>query len=264
MNDQHGRAGRASTAAFLLAAAVACAGVLFTAPPGSSVQLFASPPFVPANGGVSTITAIITEPAGTPVADGTVMLCFSDIGRVDPRGKTKDGIARVNFVSDSRSGIATITCLSGGAAPAAPTTTTPSGTGATAPVSGEGAGTVTVTVGNALVTAIRLRADPPRITISNSTHVFALVVGPNGNPIANVPVYFSVLPDTAPASPAPTPGGNGTEFFDVTGPVFTNNNGEAENVMRTRRQTAGTAMVRASAPGPMGFVDSPPLGIPIL
>jgi hypothetical protein len=223
------------------------------------VQLFASPPFVPANGGVSTITAIITEPAGTPVADGTVMLCFSDIGHVDPQGKTKNGIARVNFVSDSRSGIATITCLSGGAAPAPVASASPGGGGGggTGGTSGTGADTVLVGVGNALVTALRLRADPPRITISNSTHVFALVVGLFGNPLPNVPVYFSIVPPSAGSDP-------GTEFFDVTGPVFTNNNGEAENVMRTRRQTAGTAQVKASAPGPMGFVDSDPLLIPIL
>ena len=54
------------------------------------------------------------------------------------------------------------------------------------------------------------------------------------------------------------------EFFDITGPVFTNNNGVAENVMRTRRETAGTARVRASAPGPSGIVRSDPIGIPIL
>jgi hypothetical protein len=260
VSDQRGRLRRAGTAAALLAALAACAGVLFTAPPGSSMRLLASPPFVPANGGVSIITAILTEPAGTPVADGTIMLCFSDIGHVDPQGKTKNGIARVNFVSDSRSGIATITCLSGGEAPTPIASASPGtggGGGGGGGTSGNGAGTVTVTVGNALVTAVRLRADPPRITISNSTHVFALVVGPNGNPLANVPVYFSIVPPSAGVDP-------GTEFFDVTGPVFTNNNGEAENVMRTRRQTAGTAQVKASAPGPMGFVDSDPLLIPIL
>ena len=34
--------------------------------------------------------------------------------------------------------------------------------------------------------------------------------------------------------------------------------------MRTRRETQGTAQVRAKAPGANGFVFSQPLGIPIL
>jgi hypothetical protein len=271
-------------AAALLAAAAACAGVLFTAPPGSSITLISNPPFVASNGGVSVITAIVVEPNGTPVSDGTVVLFFTDIGTIDRQGKTKDGIARVNFVADSRSGVATIRALSGGPAPAASAAPSPAPTNppTTPPPGGGGGGTgdatTTVTVGNVRITAIRLRADPPRITTSNSTHVFALVVDANGNPIPNVPVYFEVILDAAaptpspspspssspPFSPTPPPAGRGTEFFDVSGPVFTNNNGEAENVLRTRRETAGVAQVRASAPGPNGFVDSPPLGIPIL
>jgi hypothetical protein len=257
-----------AAAVAVLASVAACAGVLFTAPPGSSVQVLANPRFVPAEGGVSNILAIVTEPAGTPVSDGTIVLFFTDIGRIEPQAKTRDGIARASFVSDSRSGIATVTAISGGAAPAPTTPTTTLAPGTTPPPStgttGEGAGSITITVGNANVVALSLRADPPRITVSNSTHVFARVVGANGNPIANVPVQFEVLPDNAPASPPPLTGGLGTEFFDVTGPVFTNNNGEAENVMRTRRETAGVAQVRAFAPGPTGFVFSQPLGIPIL
>ena len=92
-------------AAGLLAAMAACAGVLFTAPPGSSISLIASPPFVASDGGVSVITAIVIEPAGTTVADGTVVLFFTDIGSIEPQGKTRNGIARVNFTSDSRSGV---------------------------------------------------------------------------------------------------------------------------------------------------------------
>ena len=97
-----------------------------------------------------------------------------------------------------------------------------------------------------------VRADPPRITVSNSTHVFARVIDESGNGIPNVPVQFVVVDNPA------------TEFFDVPGPVFTNNSGEAENVMRTRRQTTGNAQVRASAIGPGVVVTSDPLVIPIL
>ena len=54
-----------------------------------------------------------------------------------------------------------------------------------------------------------------------------------------MPVFFDIVADRNP----------GTEFFDVQGPVFTNQSGEAENVMRTRREAAGTAVVRARAIG---------------
>ncbi len=242
---------RLAVAVGLVVALSACAGVLFTAPPGSTCSLNANPPFVASDGGVSAITALVIEPAGTTVSDGTVLLFFTDIGFIDPQGKTRDGIARVNFTSDSRSGVAHISAICGGAAP----TTTASPGASPAPgggVSGTGSASTTVTVGNVRVKAVCcVRADPPRITVSNSTHVFARVIDENGNGIPNVPVFFDVVTDKA------------TEFFDVQGPVFTNQSGEAENVMRTKRDTAGNAQVRASAIGAGVTVTSDPLIIPI-
>jgi hypothetical protein len=47
--------------------------VSMLAPPGSTLGLNANPGCIAANGDVSLITAIVTEPAGTPVADGTVV-----------------------------------------------------------------------------------------------------------------------------------------------------------------------------------------------
>src|SRR5262245_28971373 len=87
--------------------------------PGSEISLIANPEFIVANGGVSVITAIVTEPAGTFVPDGSVVLFFTNLGRIDPQGKTVNGVARVNLIADSRSGRATVTAFaSGGAAPA--------------------------------------------------------------------------------------------------------------------------------------------------
>jgi hypothetical protein len=112
---------------------------------------------------------------------------------------------------------------------------------------------VDVTIGNALVRTVSLRAVPSRITISNSTHVIATVLDLNGNPVANVPVFFEVLADPS------------TEFFDNAGaPIHTDNNGEAEDVLRTRRLVQGRITVRAVAPGASGFVPSPPLIIEVL
>jgi len=243
----------------LIGALAGCAGVLFTAPPGSTCSLIANPPFVSSDGAISNITALVLEPAGTTVSDGTIILFFTDIGSIDRQAKTKDGLAHVNFTSDSRSGVAHISAVCGGAAPAAAPSTSPSAS--PPPVTpggggGSGSATINVTVGNVRVKAVvGVRADPPRITNSNSTHVFARVIDENGNGIANVPVFFEIA-----TSPDP-----GTEFFDVTGPVFTNNSGEAENVMRTRRETAGSALVRVRAIGAgVAVVSDPPLSIPIL
>lgn len=260
---------------------LSCGGAYLTAPPGSTLTLVANPAFIASHGGVSELTAIVTEPAGTDVPDGTVVLWSTTLGHVDRETRTRRGIARNRLVSDSRSGIATVVAASG--ADALPPTTTPTTTTTTTtitsptttsptttlaalrPISAattggssllageQNADVVEVTIGNALVRNIRLRAVPSRITISNSTHVIATVLDEFGNPVANVPVFFEVVSDPE------------TEFFDSSGAaVHTNNNGEAEDVLRTRRTLTGAIVVRAAAAGPGGFVTSPPLTIEVL
>jgi len=222
------------SAAALAAVVMSCGeGAYLTAPPDSFIDVSANPSFVAAHGGVSEITAFVVEPAGTYVADGTVVRWTTDLGRIDPETRTRRGVATARFVSDARSGIATIRAFSGSVA----------------------AQEFSITVGNARVAAIRLRAVPSRITNSNSAQIIATVVDVNGNPVANVPVTFRVVDNPA------------TEFLDSQGaPVFTDNNGEAQDVLRTRRNTVGVAEVQATAPnGAGGFVQSPdPLRIPIL
>jgi hypothetical protein len=229
MRPPFGRASAVALTAFLLS----CQGAYLTAPPDSTIAVSANPDFVAAHGGFSDITAYVIEPAGTYVSDGTVVRWTTDLGRIDAETRTRRGVATARFVADSRSGTATIRAFSG-------TVTSDD---------------IVITVGNARVAAIRLRAVPSRITNSNSTHVIATVVDDNGNPVANVPVSFEVIDDPA------------TEFFDSSGaPIHTNNNGEAEDVMRTRRNTPGVAEVQARAPnGAGGFVlADDPLRIPIL
>jgi hypothetical protein len=249
-----GRPFRLAVAATLLVALAACAGVLFTAPPGSSCSMIANPPFVASDGGVSVITTLVIEPAGTTVSDGTVVLFFTDIGLIDPQGKTRDGIARVNFTSDSRSGVAHISAICGGAGPTVTPSTSPSASPVTTSGGGGGSGSAstTVSVGNVRVKAVvGIRADPPRITTSNSTHVFARAIDENGNGIPNAVMFFEVVTDPA------------TERFEVTGPVFTNQSGEAEDVLRTNRELAGNATVRASAIGAGAMVVSETLTVAI-
>lgn len=232
--------GRAALAAAVLAATsvlITCSGVDFTAPPGSHLQLIANPEFIDAHGGISVITAIVTEPAGTPVADGTVIYFFSNLGSVDREGKTRDGVARVNLVADSRSGKATVTAISGGPA----TSASPSSSGST----GGNSDTVEITIGNLRVKQIFVYAEPPRITDSRSTHVSALVFDEWGNPVSNAPVLFQIVVEA-------------TEYMDDPGPIFTDNNGRAESVMRTKRERGkgGTATVEALVATTSGFLSN--------
>jgi hypothetical protein len=227
-----------------------CNQAIMTAPAGSTITLFANPTFIAASGGVSVISALVIEPAGTPVADGTVIQFFTNLGRIPEQGTTNDGVCRVNLVSDSRSGSAVVTAVSGG--PAAPA---PAPTGSPSPGTGSGSGSssanVTVIIGNTNANRVFVTANPSRITVSNSTHITATVVDEAGNPVANVPVIFEVVDDPA------------TEFMDSQGrPIFTDNNGQAEDVMRTRRETAGVATVRATVPLPGEIFDE--VLVPIL
>ena len=64
-----------------------CSQAILVAPLGSTLQLFANPLFIPAAGGASVVTAVLTEPAGTPVPDGTVVQFFTALGRIDEQVK---------------------------------------------------------------------------------------------------------------------------------------------------------------------------------
>ena len=159
-----------------LLAAIALAGceeAPLTAPNGSTIFLQANPTFVIANGGRSVVTAVVTEPAGTLVPDGTEVNFFTTLGRIDLVGKTVRGIASVNFISDSRSGRATVTAMSGGA------------TGGTNP-------TVEIGIGSALPALVNVTCDPQRITAPRNCVLRATVFDEFGNPVQNVPVSFSI------------------------------------------------------------------------
>lgn len=226
----------------LAVAQLTCNQAILTAPPGSSMFLTANPLFIPANGGVSVVTAFLLEPAGTPVPDGTVVQFFTTLGDIDEQGKTNDGVARVNFRSDGRSGQASISAFSGATSSSG---SAPAPTPSASPTTASGGGLV-IAIGATLPARVIVTADPPRITISRSTHVFALVLDASGNAVSGVPVIFTVV--TTPASPNPTDPEAGKDFMDSGGaPRFTDSNGRAEDVMRTQRQIGGrSAIVRAT------------------
>jgi hypothetical protein len=207
-------------------ATATCDSVPLTAPAGSNIFAQANPTFVIANGGTSVITVLLTEPAATLVPNGTEVFFFTDLGRVDERVKTVDGIARANFVADSRSGKATITIWSGGSAPApAPAASASPGTGTgstTTTATGSGSAQVFVSIGSALPERVVLGADPQRITSPRRTTLVANVFDGVGNPVQNVPVVFSMT--------------GGTEETLASGgsPRYTDSNGQAFDTLSTR------------------------------
>jgi hypothetical protein len=194
--------------------AVATAGLLVacqaiaTAPTDVQITLVVNPQFVPAHGGVAVASALLIESIGTPVADGTVVQFFTNLGRIEEQGRTNDGVARVNFVSDARSGTATITAAAGGQT-----------------------ATAEVRVGGAIPPdLVVVTAAPRRITDSRSSQISALVLDADGNPVPNVAVFFTV--------------DGPTEHMDSMGqPVFTDNDGRARDVLRTRYPRDGAPVV---------------------
>ena len=208
---------------------VSCQAIL-TAPVGSTLQLVANPEFIPASGGVSIISALLIEPAGTPVADGTVVQFFTTLGVIDEQGKTNDGVARVNLVADSRSGTANVTAFSGAAASEAG---------------------VTVMIGSALPTRIVMTAHPTRLVKPESvSRIVVNVFDANGNPVANVPVILSLGAISAP-QPTPTTTTTTTSTTTTTVAPFVGGLGEDP-----RDLSVSNVEVRLESAGAQLFTDN--------
>jgi hypothetical protein len=201
---------RLGTGLVALVVLASCETAPLTAPDGSAIFLQANPTFVISNGGVSVVTALVNEPAGTFVPDGTELFFFTNLGRIDPVGKTVRGVAHVNFVSDSRSGKATITAISG----QAPGGTNPS---------------VEISIGNALPSLVLVTADPQRITTPRNSRITATVFDASGNPVQNVPVAFSFQAQDPLVVPLVE------ETLDSGGAlVYTSSNGQVTDTLRTQ------------------------------
>jgi hypothetical protein len=227
-----------------LGTAWACHQVILTAPSGSTLNLFANPTFICSNGCKSTITAFLLEAnTNTPVADGTVVQFFTTLGNIDEQGKTNDGVARVNLVSNGISGVAEITAFSGtatgtlGGAGGTVPTPTPSGSPTPAPVvAGTRGGVV---IGNEAAFFVNVSADPPRIRPADArvSVITATVVDESGNFLSGVPVFFTIS-ESSPLE----------EEIDG-GWKFTNSNGQVSVTLRTRRSREDTqklVVVRAT------------------
>jgi len=251
----------------LAAVHVTCNQAILTAPPGSSLSAFANPEFIAANGDVSVISVLVIEPAGTVVPDGTVVQFFTNLGHIQDQAKTNDGVARANLVSDTRSGTATVTVVSGGAAPApaaspsaSPTSLGLVGTGGTIAADATSA-TVQVVIGSARPKTVILTANPPRVLGSGPTRQSRLVANvfdENGNGVVNAPVIFSVQEPT---------GADATETLASAGaPVYTDNNGQAVDFLQTNYPAdspAKVVTVTASVPSGSSVLSSEAIPVQI-
>ncbi len=237
-----------SLAAILLAVSLpACESVPLLSPAGTTVLLQANPSFVPASGGRSLVTAVLTEPAGTFVPDGTVVYFFTNLGQIPGSAETVGGIARVYFVADARSGQACVAAFSGGTAPTC--TAASGGEASSGSASGEGSSTVTISVGSALPTRVIVTANPSRISNPHRSTIVANVYDKDGNPVQNVPVLFSIEVASGVAL---------EETLDSGGaPRYTDSNGQAFDTLRTRAlPTAPQKTVTVNAWLPIGDGES--------
>jgi hypothetical protein len=194
-------------------AGLSCGQALLTAPVGSTLAISINPPFIAAHGDTATVSVLVLEPAGTPAPDGTVVQFFTTIGKIPEQGKTNDGVVRVTLQSDTKSGTAKITAFSGAST-----------------VSGE------VAIGAARPARVSFAILDARIDLSDGKTIGrfkATVFDASGNPIEYVPVRFSVIDNPA------------TDTL-LRGPdVFTDNNGDAESSVQTKRTVPGAIKIRA-------------------
>ncbi|MBK5255511.1 MAG: hypothetical protein JJE39_05715 [Vicinamibacteria bacterium] len=191
----------------------ACGQAILSAPIGSTIAISVNPPFIAANGDTAVVSVLVIEPAGTPVPDGTVVQFFTTLGVIQEQAKTNDGVARVNLISDTRSGTATVTVFSGSVTTSADVTI-----GATRPAR----------VVPALI--------DPRIDLSAGRTIGGFkvtVLDANGNGVSGVLVRFSVI-----ENPALDTILHGTDHF-------TDNSGDAFGEVQTKRITSGTIRLRA-------------------
>lgn len=229
-----------------------CNQAIMVAPPGSDFagELIANPGFIAAHGDVSVISGLLLDGTGQPVADGTVVQFFTNLGRIQEQGKTNDGVVRVNLTSDSRSGTATVTAVSGGegggpvvttAAAAPPVTgfaSSMSVTGGSVVTAASAIATTEVIIGSARPGSVIVTADPPRLTTGRASTILAQVFDDSGNPVANVPVIFTIT------------SGAGLARLDSGGrPIFTDNDGRATDTLRTNSTASGNVEVQATVPG---------------
>jgi PKD repeat protein len=215
---------RGVLAAWLLAGLAACDSVPLTAPTESTIQLFANGTSVPLGGGVDLI-ATVTEKAGTPVQNGTLVTFATSLGRLEPaEAQTTNGRVTVRLLADGRSGTAKVTALSGGAAKAE----------------------LEIPIGGAAAETVVVRAEPSSVNTQGGTvAIIATVFDAGGGAVPGVSVTFSTTAGALSASTATTDA-----------------NGEARTSLTTARQAEVTANAGSkNAKVTVSYIAAPTIAI---
>ena len=216
-----------------------CDSSVLLAPTESTIALSSSATAIPA-GGTTTLTAVVIEPAGTPVQNGTVVRFSTNLGRVEPvEAQTRNGVATATFMGES-AGLARITATSGPA-------------GAT-----DSGNVIEIAVGAAAVENVALQASPSAVSArGGSTTITANVLGANNQPLRGIPVTFSTSAGTLSATTATTDA-NGQASVQLTtnraATVTARAGAEADDVEIT---IAATAAVTLAATPENPFVGQP-------
>lgn len=152
-----------------------CESVPSLAPSGSSIVLIANPETVEVDVGVSIITAIVTDPDGQPVSNGTLIYFSTSLGRLEHQSmETVNGICNNTFYAGNITGEALIRAHSGGA----------------------GSSDVIVRVGNKPAEIMVLTANPSTLREYETSKISCTLWGENNQPVPNQPVQFTATNGT--------------------------------------------------------------------
>ena len=189
----------------------ACDKVDLTAPTDSSITLTTSQTVLPVTG-KAEITATVTESAGTPVQNGTMVYFTSTVGVIDPReARTENGRARVTFAGNGTSGTAKIGATSGSAV----------------------ATEIEIKVGGAAASRVVLNVSPTAVPSTGGTvALLATVTDADGNRLPGVPVSFT-----------------STAGVLANSTVVSDDNGQARTTLTTSAQASVSASAGAAESG---------------
>ena len=189
----------------------ACDKVDLTAPTDSSITLTTSQTVLPVTG-KAEITATVTESAGTPVQNGTMVYFTSTVGVIDPReARTENGRARVTFAGNGTSGTAKIGATSGSAV----------------------ATEIEIKVGGAAASRVVLNVSPTAVpTTGGTVTLLATVTDADGNRLPGVPVSFT-----------------STAGVLANSTVVSDDNGQARTTLTTSAQASVSASAGAAESG---------------
>jgi hypothetical protein len=212
VSDHAKRASLAGLVVLVSILSASCDKMPLTAPLDSQITLVAASTFVQP-GGTTEVSAFVTEPAGTPVHNGTVVTFTTTLGTLDPiEARTNGGKATVRFHAGGSAGIARIRAFSGG---------TSFGGG------GDAGDPLEIRVGAAAVTRVTLVLSPSTLPSRGGTaDVLAVVTDDDNRRLSGVPVVFRATAGT---------------LRDTQ--VTTDANGEARTTITTTRETTVRASV---------------------